>query len=696
LFALVEFGAIPEMLPSYRALSVGIRDILASYILLLAANGVAAEISLQDALDTIVESHQGDIAVAVKCLETGETYVHEAERPMPTASLIKFPLLIATCAAVEQGNCSWDDTITLQQSDMVPGSGILTTHFSPGLQLSLRDAARLMMAYSDNTATNLVIDRVGLARVTEVMDKLNCPETKLNSKVFRRDTSIHPERSEQFGLGSTTASEMAKLLELLQQDSLVSAEACATMRQHMVACQDRGQLLRNLPSQLKAPHKTGAVTEVRTDAGILPTASGHVVVCVLTANNQDKRWTEDNAAEIVIANIGQAVWNHFGGAAATSESSSMDLALGASGASVEALQRTLNARLEPSPDLAVDGEFGPQTLAAVKRYQAFAGLEENGRVSAAVWKSLEPLVMSDPVKSQGGSPPRQADAPAKLPYDALDGPPLVTCKAWAIGDAATGEILWEQAANESLHPASTTKIMTAWLVCKLAIEQPTILDEIVTFSENADKTPGSSSTLRAGEQLSVRELLYGLLLPSGNDASVALAEHFGDRVTASDATTGGAAQSTEGPNKYEDFIKAMNHEAQRLGLNHTSFRNSHGLTADGHRSTAADLLRLAHLALQNQHLAHYVATTQHPCQVVQPSGETRTVLWKNTNRLLATSGFLGVKTGTTDAAGACLVSSQQRDGRQLIVVVLGSANNDARYVDTRNLYRWAWGLRTKD
>jgi D-alanyl-D-alanine carboxypeptidase (penicillin-binding protein 5/6) len=167
-------------------------------------------------------------------------------------------------------------------------------------------------------------------------------------------------------------------------------------------------------------------------------------------------------------------------------------------------------------------------------------------------------------------------------------------------------------------------------------------------------------------------------------------------VTASDATTGGAAQSTEGPNKYEDFIKAMNHEAQRLGLNHTSFRNSHGLTADGHRSTAADLLRLAHLALQNQHLAHYVATTQHPCQVVQPSGETRTVLWKNTNRLLATSGFLGVKTGTTDAAGACLVSSQQRDGRQLIVVVLGSANNDARYVDTRNLYRWAWGLRTKD
>ena len=86
----------------------------------------------------------------------------------------------------------------------------------------------------------------------------------------------------------------------------------------------------------------------------------------------------------------------------------------------------------------------------------------------------------------------------------------------------------------------------------------------------------------------------------------------------------------------------------------------------------------------------YVSTRQHGCTLTNQAGQQRNVIWKNTNRLLATEGYLGVKTGTTTAAGACLVSAAQRGDRQLLMVVLGSSNSDARYTDSRNLYRWAW------
>ncbi len=130
---------------------------------------------------------------------------------MPTASLIKFPVMIAAYEAVDKGKLSLDDMIELKKDDQVPGSGILTSHFSPGTKISLRDAIHLMIVYSDNTATNLVLDKLGLPATNECMERLGCPETQINSKVFRRDTSIAPERSKKFGLGSTTARDMVKL-----------------------------------------------------------------------------------------------------------------------------------------------------------------------------------------------------------------------------------------------------------------------------------------------------------------------------------------------------------------------------------------------------------------------------------------------------------------------------------------------------
>src|SRR4029079_11596926 len=136
---------------------------------------------------------------------------------MPTASLIKLAVMVEAYRQAHEKQTDLTKHVTLQDADKVPGSGILTSHFSAGTSIPLRDAVRLMMAFSDNTATNLVLDQIGLAATARYMEELGCPNTKIHSKVFKRDTSVFPERSRQFGLGSTTANEMLRLLDLLHQ-----------------------------------------------------------------------------------------------------------------------------------------------------------------------------------------------------------------------------------------------------------------------------------------------------------------------------------------------------------------------------------------------------------------------------------------------------------------------------------------------
>jgi D-alanyl-D-alanine carboxypeptidase (penicillin-binding protein 5/6) len=270
---------------------------------------------------------------------------------------------------------------------------------------------------------------------------------------------------------------------------------------------------------------------------------------------------------------------------------------------------------------------------------------------------------------------------ALAPREALEGPPLTTCKAWVIADARSGQQIAAHEADKPLDMASTTKVMTAWLVLKLAREKPAVLAEEVLISAAADQTPGSTAGVRAGERLPVKELLYGLLLPSGNDAATALAEHFGPRL---------APENAKELPPIAQFVAAMNQEAARLALTRTQFENPHGLTANGHQSTASDLAKLALAALQEPRFREYVNTRERGSRITGPGGAQRNVIWKNTNQLLGISGYSGVKTGTTGAAGACLISTGERDGKALLVVVLGSASSDARYVDSRNLFRFAW------
>ena len=220
--------------------------------------------------------------------------------------------------------------------------------------------------------------------------------------------------------------------------------------------------------------------------------------------------------------------------------------------------------------------------------------------------------------------------------------------------------------------------MTAYLVLRAAKSDPAVLEETVTFSKRADATRGSTSGLREGEQVTVRELLYGLLLPSGNDASVALAEHFGARLGSDDSEP------------YDAFVGAMNAAAAELGMENAHYTNPHGLSNRDHVISARDLLRLT---IQGSRAPVVSRDCRHP-PVRLPRHQRRRLLPQRAleehQPIVVAGGIQWRKTGTTGAAGACLVSCGRRDEDERIVVVLGSSSSDARYADTRNLFRWSW------
>ena len=209
-------------------------------------------------------------------------------------------------------------------------------------------------------------------------------------------------------------------------------------------------------------------------------------------------------------------------------------------------------------------------------------------------------------------------------------------------DAATGRVLYEKQADEQGLIASTTKIMTALVVC----EQCNVLDR-VKIPKEAVGIEGSSMYLQEGEVLTVQELLYGLMLRSGNDAATALAIYCGGTV--------------------EGFVQLMNDKAHRLGLGNTHFANPHGLDAPGHYSTARDMATLAAYAMENPIFAQTVSTK---------SIKIGNRVLQNHNKLLwQVEGTDGVKTGFTKASGRILVSSATRMGRRLIAVTMNAPSD---------------------
>ena len=268
--------------------------------------------------------------------------------------------------------------------------------------------------------------------------------------------------------------------------------------------------------------------------------------------------------------------------------------------------------------------------------------------------------------------------PKPAPILTPDGPPpALTAKAAYLLDADTGRALVSVNGQQQLPMASTTKIMTA--VIALAQPDPS---QLVTVKQDAldevKNNDGSSAQLVVGDQIPLKYLLYGLMLPSGDDAAIAIA----------DAISGSPA----------NFVTLMNNYARKLHLTHTHYINPDGLTYDlpnskpnpNHYTSAQDLAQLTQYAMRNPRFAQIVELQQF---TLAATGQHHSYTWANTDTLLSEyAGALGVKTGYTPEAGYCLVFAASNGHHHLIGVVLGEKLENQRFVDAINLLNWGFGL----
>lgn len=260
--------------------------------------------ALRRSLDSIAAAHRGVVGYAVRNVDTGERLERRGDETFPTASLIKVAILVTLFDLIEQKTITLEDPLTVLAIDQVPGSGVLQ-FFNPGAVITVGDAAWLMMTLSDNTATNLILDRIIIRRVWEKMEALGLPHTKVHSKSFLRIASVAMDSSVKYGFGVTTPNEMATLLELIARGKAVSPRADSLMLR-MLENGDNPSLLLRYAAGTRAAHKWGGTDQVRTDCALFFRQS-RVVACVLTKENEDHSWRIDNEAQATIARMGEAI-----------------------------------------------------------------------------------------------------------------------------------------------------------------------------------------------------------------------------------------------------------------------------------------------------------------------------------------------------------------------------------------------------
>jgi beta-lactamase class A len=264
----------------------------------------ADTVALRRTLDSIADAHHGVVGYSITNLETGEHLERRGDETFTTASLIKVPVLVALFDLAEKKQLSLDDPVVLTDIDKVGGSGELQFLRTP-LTLRLWDVAWFMSTLSDNTATNIILDRIKIRRVWQKMEALGLPHTKVHSGSMTRIASVAPDSSAKYGLGVTTPNEMAQLFALMAQGKAVSPAADSTMLRILRNNRDDSKLAR-FNYNVRLAHKTGDVDQARTDCGVfyLP---ARIATCVLTKDNEDRRYWHESEGNAVIARLGEAV-----------------------------------------------------------------------------------------------------------------------------------------------------------------------------------------------------------------------------------------------------------------------------------------------------------------------------------------------------------------------------------------------------
>jgi beta-lactamase class A len=274
---------------------------------------------------------KGSVALYAVQLKTGKSVGVDADMPVQTASVIKLGILYEAMVEVRDGRAKWDEKITLHPGEAVPGSGLLTFLDTP-VTLTLKDVLTMMVIVSDNTATNLAIDRFGIGPVNARMEALGLKNTHLYKKVFKPAVGPMPADQPKFGLGKTTPREMATLMTYIGECKLHergTASAVGGAEFGVVDDADRAvcgvalNMLKNqfyretIPRYLETvdattdgvaiASKTGSLDAVRNDVAIVMGKTGPMVLSIFTYDNKDQGWTVDNEAEVTIARLAKEI-----------------------------------------------------------------------------------------------------------------------------------------------------------------------------------------------------------------------------------------------------------------------------------------------------------------------------------------------------------------------------------------------------
>ena len=281
---------------------------------------------MEEQVGEVVKAFRGQMGVAAIDVRTGETIAVDADSRFPTASTIKTAVMIEAWQQTADGRLSRDTTLTLRDTGKVGGSGVLRG-LHDGLALTVADLIHLMIVLSDNTATNMLIERLGTARVNEWLDAHGLKETRLFRPTFRDGRpDVLPDLEREFGLGMTTPREMARLMTIIAEGTAVSREASDAMLATLRRQQDRAMIPRLLPAddRIQIGNKTGTDEEkharkdgvkrhVRADAAIVTGPDFTYVIAIYARQVEDTRWSIDNDALTTGARVSRMIYDYFSG-----------------------------------------------------------------------------------------------------------------------------------------------------------------------------------------------------------------------------------------------------------------------------------------------------------------------------------------------------------------------------------------------
>jgi beta-lactamase class A len=279
---------------------------------------------MEQQIAAVLKDFRGTMGVAAIDLLSGETITVNGDTRFPTASTIKTAVMIEAYHQASEGSLSLDSTLTLGGSDKVGGSGVLNG-MRDGLPLTVRELIHLMIVVSDNTATNILVTRLGTAKIGARMADYGLVDTKLFRPTFRDGhADVFPELEREFGLGMTTPREMATLMALIARGKAVNPAASAAMLATLRQQQDRAMIPRLLPDApgLEVGNKSGTDAEkqpdskglhrhLRADAAIVTAPGLSYVIAVYARQVEDRRWTVENDAVVTGARISRLIYDHF-------------------------------------------------------------------------------------------------------------------------------------------------------------------------------------------------------------------------------------------------------------------------------------------------------------------------------------------------------------------------------------------------